>query len=141
MVCYTKELYNTAYRCMAKSNIATFAYRTRTVCNTEINDYWYYYRGGDTGTTGSGRNRLWQRDDRRRINGSIPLKTRSRALRTNDRGDGTGLDEQAAKGATAATTSRFRDFWDRYVRYNHNVDAAMRKYRRNSAYSDNDSTQ
>jgi hypothetical protein len=31
---------------MAKSNIATFAYRTRTVCNTEINDYWYYYRGG-----------------------------------------------------------------------------------------------
>ena len=36
---------------------------------------------------------------------------RSRALRTNDRGDGTGLDEQEAKGATTATTSRFRDFF------------------------------
>jgi hypothetical protein len=68
-------------------------------------------------------------------------KTRSRALRINDRGDGTGLDKQEAKGATTATTSRLRDFWDRYVRYNHNVDAAMRKYRRNSTYSDNDSTQ
>jgi hypothetical protein len=26
-------------------------------------------------------------------------------------------------------------------RYNHNVDAAMRKYKQNSAYSDNDTTQ
>ena len=97
---------------MAKSNIATFAYRTRTVCNTEINDYWYYYREG-TGTTGSGRNLLWQRDDRRRINGSGPKK-RVRALRINDRGDDTGLDEQEARGATTATTNRFRDV-DRYV--------------------------
>jgi hypothetical protein len=120
------------------ANIATVAYRTRTVCNTEISDYWYYY-GGGTGTTRSGSNLLWQRDDQRRINGSGPKKTRSRALRINDRGDGTGLDEQEAKGV-ATTTSRFLDV-DRYVRYNHNVDAAMRKYRRNSAYSDNDSTQ
>ncbi len=37
-------------------------------------------------------------------------KTRSRALRINDRGDGTGLDEQEARGATIATTNRFRDF-------------------------------
>ncbi len=35
----------------------------------------------------------------------------------------------------------FSRFWDRYVRYNHNVDAAMRKYRRNSTYTDNDTTQ
>ena len=66
----------------------------------------------------------------RTINGELRYlteKTRSRALRINDRGDGTGLDEQEAKGVTTATTSRFRDV-DRYVRYNHNVDAAMRKY-------------
>ena len=38
---------------MAKPNIAAVAYRTRTVCNTEINDYWYYY-GEGTGITRSG---------------------------------------------------------------------------------------
>ena len=68
-------------------------------------------------------------------------KTRSRALRINDRGDGTGLDEQGARGATTATTIRFRDFLTVTFRYNHNVDAAMRKYDEISADSDNDTTQ
>jgi hypothetical protein len=68
-----RERYNTAFKNTAKSNITTFAYRTRTVCNTELNDYWYYY-GEGTGTTRSGSNLLWQRDDRRRINGSGPKK-------------------------------------------------------------------
>ena len=67
------ERYYTAFRDMAKSNIATVAYRTSIVFNTELNDYWYYYREG-TGTTRSGSNLLWQRDDRRRINGSGPKK-------------------------------------------------------------------
>ena len=38
---------NYCIRYTARSNIATFAYRTRTVCNTEKkNDYCYYYRVG-----------------------------------------------------------------------------------------------
>jgi hypothetical protein len=41
---------------MAKSNIATFAYRTRTVCSTEINDYLYYYGGGG----GHRYHRVWE---------------------------------------------------------------------------------
>jgi hypothetical protein len=62
------EQYNTAFNNTARSNIATFAYRTRTVFNTEINDYWYYYRVG-TGTA-----KVWEKpitaaDDRLRING------------------------------------------------------------------------
>ena len=52
-----RERYNTAFKNTAKSNIATVAYRTRTVCNTEINDYWYYY-GEGTVITRSGSNLL-----------------------------------------------------------------------------------
>ncbi len=79
---------------MAKSNIATVAYRTRTVCNTENKRLLVLqYYGEGTGITRFGSNLLWQRDDRRRINGCGPKKTRLRALRINDRGDGTGLDE------------------------------------------------
>jgi hypothetical protein len=66
--------YATAFRNMARPNIAAVAYRTRTVCNTvKKTDYWYYYREG-AGTTRSGSNLLWYRDDRRRINGSVPKK-------------------------------------------------------------------
>ena len=50
-----KEQYNTAFNNTARSNIATVAYRTRTVFNTELNDYWYYYREG-TGTA-----KVWEK--------------------------------------------------------------------------------
>ena len=45
----TNERYNTAIKNTATSNIATVAYGTRNVCNTEFN-YWYYYGEGATVT-------------------------------------------------------------------------------------------
>ncbi len=62
------EQYNTAFNNTARSNIATFAYRTRTVFNTEINDYWYYYRVG-TGTAKAWEKPITAADDQLRING------------------------------------------------------------------------
>ena len=72
-------------------------------------DYWYYYWEG-TGTA-----RVWERTVAAAGRSTANYrwrseKTRSRALRINDRDDGTGLDGRAAIGATIATTSRFRDF-------------------------------
>ena len=112
---------------MARPNIAAVAYRTRTVCNTVIKKPTAGITIGRApvpqglGVTFCGTGTI-----NGELIGSVPKKTRSRALRINDRGDGTGLDEQGARGATTATTIRFRDFLIVTFRYNHNDDAAMR---------------
>ena len=64
-------------------------------------------------------------------------KTRSHALRTNDRDDGTGLGETAARGATTQQRIVSRCLPLR-LRFNHNGAAAMRKLYNKSTYSDNE---